>query len=180
MRLVGAGDFLMGDNRNPDERPFHKDYLKSFYIDKFEVSNLLYKACVDAGDCNPPKVLYFYSNTKYETHPVVYVDWDMANAYCEWRGSGIRLPTEKEWEKAARGTKGWTYPWGFKLEGIMANYDNNLGTVAVDVFPNGQSPYQVFNMAGSEPTAHPWRQKALKNRQISLGKKCVKTARYGG
>ena len=149
MRLVGASDFLMGDNMYPDEKPFHKVYLKSFYIDKYEVSNLVYKACVDAGECNPPKVLDFYSNAKYETHPVVYVDWDMANAYCEWRGSGTRLPTEEEWEKAARGTTGWTYPWGFKLEGIKANYDNNLGTVTVDVFPNGQSPYQVFNMAGN-------------------------------
>jgi len=149
MRLVSAGDFLMGDNKYPDESPLHKVYLKSFYIDKYEVSNFLYKACVEAGECDPPKVLDFYSNTKYETHPVVYVDWDMANAYCEWRGNGTRLPSEEEWEKAARGTTGWTYPWGFKLEGVKANYDNNLGTVAVDVFPNGQSSYQVFNMAGN-------------------------------
>ncbi|MHB8778748.1 MAG: bifunctional serine/threonine-protein kinase/formylglycine-generating enzyme family protein [Anaerolineales bacterium] len=122
MRLVSAGEFTMGSViGDTDELPVHQVYLDFYYMDTYEVTNGLYKACVDAGVCNPPTSTssytrsYYYGNSEFEDYPVINVDWDMANAYCGWRGA--RLPTEAEWEKAARGPStgsgdGRTYPWG--------------------------------------------------------------------
>ncbi|HEX6032969.1 MAG TPA: SUMF1/EgtB/PvdO family nonheme iron enzyme [Anaerolineales bacterium] len=158
MVLVPEGDFVMGSDRgNPDEQPIHTVYLDAFYIDKFEVTNRLYKACVDDGQCEPPWQTYFfvespnrmyYGNSQYDNYPVVYVDWNMANAYCEWRGA--RLPTEAEWEKAARGTDGNTYPWGRELDCQKANYQNCVNqTSEVGSYPDGVSPYGAYDMTGN-------------------------------
>lgn len=158
MVLVPQGDFLMGsDQGEPDEQPPHNLFLDAFYIDKFEVTNRLYKACVDDVRCEPPRQTYFfaespnriyYGNSQYDHYPVVYVDWNMAKAYCEWRDA--RLPTEAEWEKAARGTTGNTYPWGQGLDCQKANYQGCVNqTSEVGVFKNGVSPYGAYDMTGN-------------------------------
>jgi len=149
MVLIPAGQFTMGsDNGDTDEQPVHTVYLNDFYIDKYEVTNALYKDCVTAGVCAQPQNVRNYDNSQYANHPVVYVDWYMAKAYCEWRGS--QLPTEAQWEKAARGTDGRTYPWG---EGIVCNKANYLSCVGdtkpVGSYEDGKSPYGLYDMAGN-------------------------------
>lgn len=150
MELVPAGEFTMGSDSSAynEETPAHTVSLNSFYIDKYEVSNALYKACVDADACNTPNDTSRYSDTTYANHPVVYVDWDMAQTYCEWREA--RLPTEAEWEKAARGEDGRTYPWGEDIDSTYANYNYNIGdTTAVDSYESGKSRYGIYNMSGN-------------------------------
>jgi serine/threonine-protein kinase len=149
MRLVPAGTFPMGSNNGePDEQPIHDVYLDTYYIDTYEVTNALYKACVEAGVCNLPKNTSHYNDSKYEQHPVVFVDWNMAKTYCEWRGAN--LPTEAQWEKAARGTDGRTYPWGEGIHSTRANYNQNIGdTVVVGSYPSGVSPFSLYDMAGN-------------------------------
>jgi len=152
MVLVPEGEFTMGSNDGDDhEQPVHKIFLDAYYIDKYEVTNTLYKACVDAEVCDRPSIatrVNYYDDPQYAQHPVVHVDWNMVNEYCEWRGA--RLPTEAEWEKAARGTDGRTYPWGEEIDGAFANYDNNVGdSTPVGGYENGVSPYGAYDMAGS-------------------------------
>lgn len=161
MRLVPAGKFMMGsDNGRDDEKPVHAVYLNAFYIDKYEVTNARYKACVDAGLCAPPinnssntRTMY-YSNPEFDDYPVIYVNWFMAWDYCEWRSS--RLPTEAEWEKAARGVGDRTYPWGDGIDQSIANYsqgpvDQSIGdtTMVSNDYEIGKSPYGVYDMAGN-------------------------------
>jgi formylglycine-generating enzyme required for sulfatase activity len=157
MVLVSAGNFTMGSANycqtgSPEfcrgEKPPHTVYLDAYYIDKYEVSNVLYKACVDAGGCSRPTNSSRFSNPAYEQHPVVYVDWNMAVAYCGWREA--RLPTEAEWEKAARGTDERTYPWGEGIGCDRANYSGCVrDTMPVTSYPSGVSPYGAYNMAGN-------------------------------
>ena len=155
MRLVPSGEFMMGsDNGDLDEKPVHPVYLNAFYIDKYEVTNALYKYCVDAGECKPPTATSsnsrpgYYDNPEFDNYPVINVEWNMAATYCKWRG--LRLPTEAEWEKAACGTDGCTYPWGESIDKTYANYDQNLGdTTAVGSYENGNSIYGVYDMAGN-------------------------------
>jgi serine/threonine-protein kinase len=155
MRLVPAGEFTMGSNTgDPDEQPVHKIQLENFYIDKFEITNALYRACVESGVCEPPvnngsaTHSNYYGNAQYDSYPVIYVDWDMARNYCEWRAA--RLPTEAEWEKAARGSDERMYPWGNAADCQSANYsDCNNDTVPVGTSELGQSPYGIYDMAGN-------------------------------
>jgi len=109
MRFVPAGEFTMGSdeaNSPMEEKPAHGVYLDDFYIDKYEVTNKLYKACVDAGTCQAPLDFNsfthssYYDNPEFDNYPVIAVGWKMAKTYCEWRGA--QLPTEAQWEKAAR------------------------------------------------------------------------------
>ncbi len=169
MVFIPAGEFTMGSNEGePDEKPVHQVYLNAFYIDKYEVSNANYKACVDVRVCSPPQNsssytrASYYGNPDYGNYPVIYATWEMAKTYCEWRGA--RLPTEPEWEKAARGTQAYAYPWGNTFHGNYLNYcdkkcpfehadpnfDDGYGdTAPVDAYPQGVSPYGVFNMSGN-------------------------------
>jgi formylglycine-generating enzyme required for sulfatase activity len=154
MRLVPAGNFMMGESGNSDEKPIHQVYLGSFYMDKYEVTNALYKACVDAGGCTLPEQMMsytrssYYGTSEFENHPVIYVSWNNAIAYCQWRGAN--LPTEAQWEKAARGTDGRTYPWGEGIDCDKANYSNCKGdTASVGNYESGKSPYGIYDMAGN-------------------------------
>lgn len=158
MVLVPAGKFVMGTLRGDlDERPVHSVYLDDYYIDKFEVTNALYELCVRAGVCKAPVKSdsytrsSYYGNPAYDDYPVVYVDWNMAKTYCEWRGA--HLPTEAQWEKAARGTDERIYPWDKGLDCQKTNYTDRAactgGTTKVGSYESGKSPYGVYDMAGN-------------------------------
>ena len=165
MVLVPAGEFAMGATfEEADRAPAHIVFLDAFYIDKYEVTNRNYRSCDEAGECDPPKYTYadstyddsrhdYYGNPEYDDFPVVFVDWDMARVYCEWRGA--TLPTEAQWEKAARGTDERTYPWGNTGDCTRANYSGGgscsgeEGTTAVGSYERGVSPYGAYDMAGN-------------------------------
>lgn len=150
---VPEGEFVMGKPGNPDfDSPDHRVYLDAFWIDRVEVSNAMYAACVDAGACSQPFLEEnpYYGRWVYRSLPVVFVSWFQATEYCEW--TGRRLPTEAEWEKAARGTDERPYPWGkASPTPRLANYSESLigEPVSVYRYPSGASPYGALNMAGN-------------------------------
>ncbi len=135
MVYVPAGSFIMGSKYgDPDERPEHIDNTKAFFIDEYEVSNAEFVqfdpdySCADsAGD-----------------YPAV-VTWEQANAYAHWAGK--RLPTEKEWEKAARGTDGRIFPWGNTYDNTYVVWDHRSPRGSAIAKP--RSPYGCYDMAGS-------------------------------
>jgi len=155
MAYVPEGVFAMGNDRGSvDEQPIHPVNLDAFYIDKFEVTNGFYKACVEAGICQAVRKKSsatrsnYYDDRHYVRFPVIFVDWNMAQTYCEWREA--RLPTEAEWEKAARGGTTVTYPWGDTPDCNLANYRNCLGdTSGATIYDLGQSRYGIYNLAGN-------------------------------
>jgi len=138
-----------------DEYPEHEVYLSGYWIDQTEVTNGMYAQCVNEGGCTRPDSAEsstrnsYYGNSAYDNYPVIYVDWYQAEAYCEWVGR--ELPTEAQWERAARGTDGRTYPWGNKSPNSgLANFDRNVGdTTEVGRYPEGASPYGTLDMAGN-------------------------------
>ena len=154
--FIPAGQFNMGsDDGNNDERPVHPVYLNSYWMDQTEVANKMYALCVDAGACDPPTSVrsstnsVYYGNPKFNDYPVMNVSWHQAQAYCDW--AGRRLPTEAEWEKAARGQDGRTYPWGEGSSCEQANYNISCigDTTKVGSYLSGQSPYGIFDLAGN-------------------------------
>ena len=150
MVYVPAGTFIMGSNDgDSDEKPVHEVYLDAYWIDKYEVTNEQYAECVAEGDCDTPSRKTYYSLSQYADHPVVYVSWNDARDYCKWVAR--RLPSEAEWEKAARGTDERTYPWGDSSGNAgLLNYAGNEGRpVAVGSYPDGASPYGAMDMAGN-------------------------------
>jgi formylglycine-generating enzyme required for sulfatase activity len=148
---IAAGKFTMGsDDGDEDEKPVHTVNLDAYYIDKYEVSVAQYRQCVEAGNCAEPFTWPAFSEPNA---PVVGVTWDDARNYCEWVGA--RLPTEAEWEKAARGTDGRRFPWGNQTPDCsLGNYlvqDAECVGQPTDVgqYPGGASPYGVLDMAGN-------------------------------
>jgi formylglycine-generating enzyme required for sulfatase activity len=150
-----------------NEQPAHTVVLDSFWIDRTEVSNGQYRRCVEAGDCDPPVENgshtrdSYYGNSAYDDYPVIWVRWDQAADYCAWAGG--RLPTEAEWEYAARGPRGLTFPWGDTFDGTLLNYcdvdcdgvndetvdDGYPDTAPVGSFPAGVSWCGALDMAGN-------------------------------
>ncbi|MFN8383067.1 MAG: SUMF1/EgtB/PvdO family nonheme iron enzyme [Anaerolineales bacterium] len=151
---VPVGKFTMGNSDS--DAPVHTVYLNAYWLDQTEVTNKQYKTCVNAGVCEPPSSTGSYTHTSYyeipefDNYPVLYVTWDKANRYCEvWTGGD--LPTEAQWEKAARGTDARTYPWGNSVPANnLLNYNSNVGdTTEVGAYPSGESTYGVYDMAGN-------------------------------
>lgn len=151
---IPAGEFLMGSDdsdlqADSDEKPQHTVYLDAFWIDRTEVTNDRYGQCVQAGQCTEPAHSPRYHAIEYGNHPVLGISWDQAVEYCTW--AGRRLPTEAEWEKAARGMDGRLYPWGTDAPDSNRLNFNHLvdDTSEVGKYPGGASPYGVLDMAGN-------------------------------
>ena len=160
MAPIPAECFDMGDPFSEGwswERPVHNVCIIAFEMDVYEVTNAQYRACVEAGTCTVPDSFSsytrpsYYGNPIYGDFPVIRVNWHQAKAYCTWAGK--RLPTEAEWEYAARGgLEGKRYPWGDTISGTDANYwysgdpwDNDTSPVGYYA-PNG---YGLYDMAGN-------------------------------
>jgi formylglycine-generating enzyme required for sulfatase activity len=168
MVYVPEGEFMMGSKdsdslASDDEKPQHRVHLDAFWIDQTEVTNARYKMCVDAGDCDPPKDTNsntrdnYFGNWVYNDYPVIYVSWYYADKYCSW--AGRRLPTEAEWEKAARGgLEGKQYPWGDQAPICHPGADNGArfndfadceGSDTASVGSYGANGYGLYDMAGN-------------------------------
>ncbi len=155
---VPAGEFWMGSNKmDRDERPLHRVHLDTFHIARVPITNAQYKPFVKATGQEPP---VHWEDGRVppgkETHPVVNVSWYDAMAFCEWlsgvTGKPITLPSEAQWEKAARGTDGRKYPWGNEEPTPdLCNFGKNIGdTTPVGKYsPQGDSPYGCVDMAGN-------------------------------
>jgi formylglycine-generating enzyme required for sulfatase activity len=168
MALIAAGDFTMGSNSGPDdEKPEHRVFVKSFLIDVLPVSNADFAKFLNARGLKNNLGESFYDDDDrdarihqqnsiweadrgYATHPVNEVSWVGARDYCSWLNK--RLPTEAEWEKAARGTDGRRYPWGnSKPDQTRALYGAPYNASApVNAFPAGASPYGVLDLSGNQ------------------------------
>lgn len=160
MVAVPGGAFMMGCNEEldsecfDDEYPYHEVVLSSFAIDQTEVTASAYAECVDEGTCSPPTTQTAFDgiecNPTSGDQAVVCVDWFQARDYCAWREG--RLPTEAEWEKAARGVDGRVYPWGNESPTCTeAHLMSCPGGQVLDVGskPAGASPYGALDMAGN-------------------------------
>jgi len=155
MVYVPGGTFQMGSEEGWDsEKPVHTVFLNAFWMDQTEVTNLQYAKCVDAEACSAPENNKSFSRNSYfmnpdfAGYPVVNVSWYDAVDYCTWVER--RLPTEAEWEKAAKDGESLTYPWGEMVDCSYANYINCTGdTTEVGSYPAGASPYAVLDMSGN-------------------------------
>jgi formylglycine-generating enzyme required for sulfatase activity len=166
---VAAGEFQMGSTKRyvDNEQPVHAVALDGYWIDQTEVTNGQYRLCVKAGACDPPAEngsftrQRYFDNTAYDHHPVILVSWHQAAAYCEWAEK--RLPTEAEWEYAARGPGGRMFPWGDGFDEQRLNYcdvncqlamfsgdvEGSGDTVPVRSYPDGISWCGALDMAGN-------------------------------
>ncbi|HEY9153260.1 MAG TPA: SUMF1/EgtB/PvdO family nonheme iron enzyme [Anaerolineales bacterium] len=147
---IPAGEFNMGQDTGFVGYKPHKVYLDAYWIDQVDVTNAMYALCLKAGTCShPARYNNYFDNPKYADYPVVYVTWYAAQDFCKWEGGD--LPTEAQWEKAARGLDGRPYPWGTSLPDIsLLNYNGDHGDIvsAYD-YLFGLSPYGVLQMSGN-------------------------------
>jgi formylglycine-generating enzyme required for sulfatase activity len=154
---VPAGTFQMGsDSGAADEKPIHRVSGGGFEIDRYEVTNARYAECVRAGTCKAPSLKSssvrssYFGDTRFGDYPVIHVSWEQASQFCTWTGG--RLPSEAEWERAARGTQdSRTFPWGeSQPDCSRANFAGCVGdTDRVGRREAGMSPYGAFDMAGN-------------------------------
>jgi formylglycine-generating enzyme required for sulfatase activity len=164
--LIPGGSFIMGSPGRPategegneDEGPAHKVEVETFYMDLYETTNAHYQEFIKATGASTPLL---WRRGSYPAgkpnHPVVYVSWHEADAFCRWKGK--RLPNEAEWEKAARGTDQRHFPWGIQFDANKANTPQHSlskgiavskgGTTPVGSFEEGKSPYGLYDMAGN-------------------------------
>ena len=171
MVYVPEGSFEMGSMTGEDnEKPVRQVYLDAYWIDKFEVTNGQFEKCVNEGVCSKPTSTgsltrdRYYGDSTYANYPVIYVSWDQAQDYCQWVGG--ELPTEAQWEKAARGIDGREYPWGRDFDCGRGNFDDEtqlddyvveggpdcdgyIDTAPVGTYSKGASPYGALDMAGN-------------------------------
>ena len=154
MVIIPEGHFTMGSKDFRNERPAHRVFLDNFYIDQHEVTVSQYADFIKKSGAEPPGYWMDLNLTQVSQHPAVRVNWDEATAYCE--SMGKRLPTEAEWEKAARGTDERLYPWGEQDPiQILANFDKCCDHQAYSVLTSvgekaeGRSPYGLDDMAGN-------------------------------
>ena len=169
MVYIPAGKFRMGSSDEQiaqakencpncnfsGEQPQHEVYLDAYWIDQTEVTNAMYALCVQAGVCQPPGQVRsptradYYANSQYASFPVIFVSWDDAQTYCGWAGG--RLPTEAEWEKAARGYDGRVYPWGdAPPDCALLSYNKCQGdTTSAGSYLGGASPYGLLDISGN-------------------------------
>lgn len=166
---VPAGEFIMGsENGLTDEQPAHTVMLDTFWLDQTEITNAMYRRCVEAGACDPPSATTYYDDSAFANHPVVYVSWNDAKSYCSWVDR--RLPSEAEWEKAAswepRSNEKLTYPWGNDFDCKKGNFDDETQidsfvivggpscdgyekSAPVGSYPSGASPYGALDIGGN-------------------------------
>ena len=178
MVYVPDGEFRMGSNEHQDdEKPIHKVFLDAYWIDQYEVTNGMYAKCIEAKICSVPMPDGFFLSSfdsvtvpdqllseffaersdffqrlatepEFFNQPALGIHWGNANAYCRWVDR--RLPTEAEWEKAARGVDRRTYPWGETIDCTKANFSSCVDSPSrVGSFEEGQSPYGAYDMAGN-------------------------------
>lgn len=183
MVFVPASEFIMGSDENKDERPPQSVFVDAFYIDRYPVTNAQYERFVqETGEASPPHWDGSFCPPGLEGHPVVNVTWHQAQQFAAWCGK--RLPTEAEWEKAARGIDGRRWPWGNQFDPNRCNtYDTKLDTTSpVGAFPGGDSPYGVSDMAGNvwEWTADwygaykkPYRPASESHTKVTRGGSCM-------
>jgi len=199
MVRVPAGEFHMGCNAardancDPDEKPGHKVYLDAYQVDVHEVTAAEYQACMDAGGCKKPVANGDCNVGKAGRgdHPANCVSWYQAKNYCEWAGK--TLPTEAQWEKAARGTDGRVYPWGDAKPdctgAAMGEGGPGCGTgttLPVCSKPKGKSPYGACDMSGNvmewvyDPQDPSWYGRSPKENPVNQGGKKMNKALRGG
>ena len=166
MVMIPAGPFTMGSNDGPhNERPAHTVTLDAYYIDRYEVTLSLYRKFLEEGNHDAPPTWDAEAATSVGDRPAIGMRWESAAAYCRWAGK--RLPTEAEWEKAARGTDGRRYPWGEMQPFVdIANYNRGMWvseavtlmavtgglegmSVRHGLKEGGKSPFGVSHMAGN-------------------------------
>ncbi|HEY6083930.1 MAG TPA: formylglycine-generating enzyme family protein [Nitrospira sp.] len=157
MVVIPEGEFTMGVDGTQaleDERPSHRAWLDTFAIDAYEVTTGQYAAFLRAGDRPQPWQWETIDPAQHRDRPVIGVDWSDADAYCRWKGK--RLPTEAEWEKAARGTDGRLYPWGNMTPtkelanfALGARFSYSLVLMPVHSYEQGKSPFGLYQMAGN-------------------------------